>query len=49
MSDVTVIGLGQMGAVLAETLLKAGLSVTVWNRTPARAASVVRHGAAGDG
>lgn len=37
MSDVSVIGLGQMGVALAELLLKAGRSVTVWNRTPDKA------------
>ena len=33
MSDVTVIGLGAMGSALARTVLKAGYSVTVWNRS----------------
>lgn len=31
-SDVAVLGLGAMGAALAEALLRAGRSVTVWNR-----------------
>jgi 3-hydroxyisobutyrate dehydrogenase-like beta-hydroxyacid dehydrogenase len=44
MSDVTIIGLGQMGARLAELLLAADKSVTLWNRTEARAASLVAAG-----
>jgi 3-hydroxyisobutyrate dehydrogenase-like beta-hydroxyacid dehydrogenase len=45
MSDVTVIGLGAMGAALAKTLLEKGHSVTVWNRTAAKAAPLVDAGA----
>lgn len=45
MTDVTMIGLGAMGSALARTLLKSGLSVTVWNRTPARMAPLVGAGA----
>ena len=33
MSEISVIGLGAMGAALAQALLKAGHDVTVWNRT----------------
>jgi 3-hydroxyisobutyrate dehydrogenase-like beta-hydroxyacid dehydrogenase len=33
---VCVIGLGNMGSALAEALLKAGYTVIVWNRTPAK-------------
>lgn len=44
MSDVTIIGLGQMGVRLAELLHGAGRSVTLWNRTEARAASLVAAG-----
>ena len=33
MSDVTVIGLGLMGAALAATFQNSGKSLTVWNRT----------------
>lgn len=44
MSDVTVIGLGQMGVRLAELLQAAGKSVTVWNRTEARAAPLIAAG-----
>ncbi|GAB2738794.1 NAD(P)-dependent oxidoreductase [Amycolatopsis magusensis] len=35
-TDVTVAGLGAMGAALAQALVDAGHSVTVWNRTPGR-------------
>lgn len=45
MSDVTIIGLGQMGVRLAELLLAAGKSVTLWNRTEARAAPLIAAGA----
>jgi 3-hydroxyisobutyrate dehydrogenase-like beta-hydroxyacid dehydrogenase len=34
MSDVSLIGLGQMGVVLAKLLVAAGHSVTAWNRSP---------------
>lgn len=44
MSDVTIIGLGQMGVRLAELLHGAGKSVTLWNRTEARAAPLVAAG-----
>ncbi|GGS41222.1 NAD(P)-dependent oxidoreductase [Actinokineospora fastidiosa] len=37
MTDLTLLGLGDMGAALARTWLAAGRSLTVWNRTPARA------------
>jgi 3-hydroxyisobutyrate dehydrogenase-like beta-hydroxyacid dehydrogenase len=45
MSDVTVIGLGSMGATLAKLLLDAGKSVTLWNRTADKAAPLVERGA----
>jgi 3-hydroxyisobutyrate dehydrogenase-like beta-hydroxyacid dehydrogenase len=45
MSDVSVIGLGAMGSALAEAFLKSGLSVTVWNRTQAKAEALVAKGA----
>lgn len=44
MSDVSVIGLGAMGAALARTLLNT-CEVTVWNRTAAKAVSLVDAGA----
>ena len=45
MTDVTIIGLGAMGSALARALLKKGRSVTVWNRTTAKAAPLVADGA----
>lgn len=42
---VTLIGLGPMGQAMVESLLAAGHSVTVWNRTPSRASGVVGAGA----
>ena len=37
MTDVSVIGLGDMGSALARTLLDSGYSVTVWNRSADKA------------
>lgn len=50
MSDVSVIGLGEMGSALARAFLAAGKSVTVWNRSPAKAEALAQKGAlrAGD-
>jgi 3-hydroxyisobutyrate dehydrogenase-like beta-hydroxyacid dehydrogenase len=45
-TPVTVIGLGPMGAKMAETFLKAGHPVTVWNRTASKADPLVAQGAA---
>jgi 3-hydroxyisobutyrate dehydrogenase-like beta-hydroxyacid dehydrogenase len=45
MSEVTVIGLGNMGSALARALLKNGRAVTVWNRNPEKAAPLVDKGA----
>lgn len=45
MSDVSVLGLGQMGKVVAGLLMDAGRSVTVWNRTESRMAELVARGA----
>ena len=42
---VGFIGLGQMGAGMALNLVKAGHEVTVYNRTLAKAADLVAHGA----
>ncbi|MFI2781130.1 NAD(P)-dependent oxidoreductase [Streptomyces sp. ALB3] len=42
---VTLIGLGPMGQAMARTLLAAGHSVTVWNRTASRADGLVADGA----
>ena len=44
-AGVTVLGLGAMGSALATTLLDAGHTVTVWNRTPARTADLSARGA----
>ena len=43
---VGLAGLGRMGSALAGRLLGAGLALTVWNRTPARAEPVLAAGAA---
>ena len=45
MTKISVLGLGAMGSRMAANLLKAGHPVTVWNRTPAAAASLVSAGA----
>ena len=42
---VAVLGMGTMGAGMARSLLRAGLPVGVWNRTPERAAGVAASGA----
>ena len=41
----TVLGLGPMGRALAGALLTAGVSTTVWNRTPGRDRELVERGA----
>jgi 3-hydroxyisobutyrate dehydrogenase-like beta-hydroxyacid dehydrogenase len=46
MTAVTVLGLGNMGAALAQALLAGGHDVTVWNRTAERADPLVEAGAA---
>ena len=45
MTDISVIGLGDMGSALANTLLKKGYTVTVWNRTAEKARELVSSGA----
>jgi 3-hydroxyisobutyrate dehydrogenase-like beta-hydroxyacid dehydrogenase len=45
MSEVTVIGLGNMGSALARALLENGGAITVWNRTPEKAIPLVDMGA----
>jgi 3-hydroxyisobutyrate dehydrogenase-like beta-hydroxyacid dehydrogenase len=47
MSEISVIGLGAMGAALARALLKTGHEVTVWNRSPEKMEPIVAVGAAG--
>ncbi|WP_156727303.1 NAD(P)-dependent oxidoreductase [Streptomyces apocyni] len=42
---VAVIGLGNLGQVLAETFLAQGHPTTVWNRSPGKADSLVAKGA----
>ena len=44
-SKVGLIGLGLMGRPMGLNLLKAGFSLTVWNRTASRAESLVAAGA----
>ena len=45
MSEISVLGLGAMGSRMASNLLKAGHSVTVWNRTHDAATNLVATGA----
>ncbi|MEV4433027.1 NAD(P)-binding domain-containing protein [Streptomyces sp. NPDC049585] len=45
-THTSVLGLGRTGEAVARGLLAAGHRVTVWNRTPAKAAALVRDGAA---
>jgi len=45
MRRVVVLGTGIMGAGMARSLLRSGLDVTVWNRSPARAAPLAADGA----
>lgn len=42
---VAVLGLGKMGAALADALLATGHAVTLWNRTAAKAEAFARSGA----
>jgi 3-hydroxyisobutyrate dehydrogenase-like beta-hydroxyacid dehydrogenase len=45
MSEVTVIGLGQMGSALARAFIAGGRAVTVWNRSPSKATPLAEIGA----
>jgi 3-hydroxyisobutyrate dehydrogenase len=45
MSKIGFLGLGAMGSRMASNLLKAGHTVTVWNRTPAAAEALAASGA----
>ena len=47
MSDITVIGLGLMGAALARAMQRAGHDLTVWNRSPAKMQPFIDDGVAG--
>ncbi|CAD5277582.1 conserved hypothetical protein [Bosea sp. 62] len=42
---VSVIGLGRMGAALAQAFLKAGIPTHVWNRSPGKASALADQGA----
>ncbi|WP_373694124.1 NAD(P)-dependent oxidoreductase [Edaphobacter paludis] len=43
--DVAILGLGTMGGGMAANLLKAGFSLTVYNRTPEKAQALIDSGA----
>jgi 3-hydroxyisobutyrate dehydrogenase len=45
MRHVAVLGTGIMGAGMARSLLRSGLDVSVWNRSPGRAAPLAADGA----
>ena len=45
MSKIGFLGLGAMGSRMAANLLKAGHTVTVWNRSPEAAEVLVASGA----
>src|SRR5260221_10421911 len=45
MQSVAFIGLGRMGLPIAAHVLKAGFPLTVWNRTPQKAESLIALGA----
>ena len=42
---VGFVGLGTMGSAMAANLARAGFDLTVWNRTPGRAAPLIALGA----
>lgn len=46
-SQVSVIGLGSMGAGIARALVDSGCRVTVWNRSPEKVDALVDYGAIG--
>jgi 3-hydroxyisobutyrate dehydrogenase-like beta-hydroxyacid dehydrogenase len=45
MTTISILGLGAMGTALAQTLLRKGHAVTVWNRTRSRAEPLAAVGA----
>jgi 3-hydroxyisobutyrate dehydrogenase len=45
MKRISFLGLGIMGAAMARRLLEHGVELTVWNRNPERARTLVDHGA----
>jgi 3-hydroxyisobutyrate dehydrogenase len=44
-TEIAVLGVGRMGAPIAQNLLRAGFGVSVWNRTPRRAEALAAAGA----
>ena len=45
MSDISIIGLGSMGATIVRVLLEAGFSISVWNRSMEKAKPLAKIGA----
>ena len=45
MAEITFLGLGLMGAALAETMVKAGHDTVVWNRTASKTEPLTTIGA----
>jgi 3-hydroxyisobutyrate dehydrogenase-like beta-hydroxyacid dehydrogenase len=45
MTDISILGLGDMGSALANTLLHNGYSVTVWNRPSEKTSPLIASGA----
>ena len=45
MANISILGLGAMGQALSARLLQQGHTVTVWNRTPGKAAALIAQGA----
>jgi 3-hydroxyisobutyrate dehydrogenase-like beta-hydroxyacid dehydrogenase len=43
--DIGIVGCGPMGSAMARALMRAGHSLTVWNRSPEKAAALAREGA----
>lgn len=43
--DVSVVGLGAMGTIMAQAFLKQGKRVAIWNRSPGKAAALAAAGA----
>ncbi|WP_409300276.1 NAD(P)-dependent oxidoreductase [Pseudomonas sp. B11] len=43
--DVSVVGLGAMGTIMAQAFLKQGKRVAIWNRSPGKATALVAAGA----
>lgn len=45
MANISILGLGAMGHALVSCLLGRGHTVTIWNRTPGKATSLIARGA----